>query len=138
MNKNYLVLLVITFNFLVIRSIAQSKCDSVFTIKVYDSASNKRLKDVRVRVDTEKGLYGGYTNKRGIATYHLKDGNKLDLAHKQYLFKVYSYGYNYKEKIPLVLDCNCVQKVYLRRWTQEEADFIIKTVGVEDSSKRSR
>ena len=138
MKKQSIILILLSVcSCLSVASKAQSsKCDSFFIIKVYDSAKHKLLRDASVRLATENGLLGGYPHRRGIFKFHFKDGNKINLVGKQYLFSVYSLGYNEKRDINLAPDCHCVQKVYLRRWTKEEADWIIKNVSVRDSIKR--
>ena len=125
--KSVIFILLSVCSFLSLTSKAQSKCDSVMVIKVYDSASHKPLR--RVFIDLSYG--GRYsrasrTNRRGIARLNFSSSDKLDLKNKAYEFKVFLVGYDYKKHIPLSLDCNCVQKVYLRKWTIEEQARIVR------------
>ncbi len=113
--------------FVVTQLAAQRKCDSVFTIRVYDSITHKPLQYATVQFDKfdKHQLIVAPTNKKGRATIYLPQ--KID-SNKIYLFKVAQSGYDNKENIPLNPDCRCKQKVYLRHWDKTDSAKLSETI----------
>lgn len=104
---------------IVTQAAAQRKCDSIFTIRVYDSLTHKPLQYATVEFDKfdKNQLVVAPTNKKGQAKFYLPQ--RMD-PNKTYLFKVAQSGYDNKGNITLQLDRHCRQKVYLRRWDQTD------------------
>ncbi len=115
--------------FVVTQLAAQRKCDSIFTIKVYDSLTHKPLQYATIKFDKfdKYQLIVAPTNKKGRATIYLPQKINAD---KIYLFNAAQSGYDNKDNIPLNLDCHCKQKVYLRRW--DKADSAKFNVTIDD------
>lgn len=118
-NRKIIIVFIVAFFCLYIQGKAQSKCDSIFTIKVYDSSSHKPLKSVWIHLHYG-GRYSraGKTNRKGIVKFILPI--KLDFKNKVYLFKASLFGWEIKRDIQLMLDCNCEQKVYIVRWAKDK------------------